>query len=50
MQDCFDEAVEMIEKDSLHKKQTIVIAKENWHEGVIGIVASRLVENITSQR
>uniref|UniRef100_A0A7C3N7E8 Single-stranded-DNA-specific exonuclease RecJ n=1 Tax=candidate division WOR-3 bacterium TaxID=2052148 RepID=A0A7C3N7E8_UNCW3 len=43
-QDVFDEAVEMIEKDSLHKKQTIVIAKENWHEGVIGIVASRLVE------
>lgn len=43
-QDVFDEAVEMIEKESLHKKKTIVVAKENWHEGVIGIVASRIVE------
>ncbi|MDI6700220.1 MAG: single-stranded-DNA-specific exonuclease RecJ [bacterium] len=43
-QDVYDEAVEMIERGSLHKNRTIVVAKENWHEGVIGIVASRLVE------
>lgn len=39
----FDEAVEMIEKNHIDKKNSIVLYNENWHNGVIGIVASRLV-------
>lgn len=39
------EAIEMIAKDpNFDKKKVIVLAKEGWHNGVIGIVASRLVE------
>ncbi len=40
----FNEAVEKIESDSLYKKNAIVVYGDNWHEGVIGIVASRLTE------
>jgi len=29
---------------SLHNRKTIVLASESWHSGVIGIVASRVVE------
>ena len=43
-QEVFDETIEIIEKKELYKKNTIILAGENWHEGVIGIVASRLVE------
>lgn len=39
----FDAAVEEIEKSGLDKKKSIVLYDENWHNGVIGIVASRLV-------
>lgn len=39
------EALEMIAQDpNFQKKKVIVLAKEGWHNGVIGIVASRLVE------
>src|SRR6202008_4883139 len=39
------EAIEMIETDeSLVKKKSTVIYGETWHKGVVGIVASRLVE------
>jgi single-stranded-DNA-specific exonuclease len=38
------EACEAIVKHELHKESGIVIAGEGWHPGVIGIVASRLVE------
>lgn len=39
------EAIEMVEKsDVLKKKMSTVLHGENWHKGVIGIVASRLVE------
>lgn len=39
------EAVAMIEKDDdFAKKSVIVLGKEGWHNGVIGIVASRLAE------
>ncbi|GAA0295136.1 single-stranded-DNA-specific exonuclease [Gracilibacillus halotolerans] len=39
------EAKEMIETDSKHKDSSvIIIAKEGWNQGVLGIVASRLVE------
>ena len=38
------EAVEMVEASGAHERNIIVIAKEGWHTGVIGIVAGRLVE------
>lgn len=35
----------MIDADaSFKEKNVIVLAKENWHHGVIGVVASRLVD------
>lgn len=40
----FDEAIVMIEKNNLRQKNVIVLGKENWHNGVIGIVASKLTE------
>lgn len=39
----FEEAVNVIENDGYNKKNSIVLYNENWHNGVIGIVASRLV-------
>lgn len=43
----FQEALEMIEKDiDLQKDYVVVLASEGWHQGVIGIVASRLAEKI----
>jgi single-stranded-DNA-specific exonuclease len=39
------EAMEMIAQDEgLQNKSTTVLFQENWHKGVIGIVASRLIE------
>ena len=40
------EALEMIENDSMysHRKSTVVF-KDDWHKGVVGIVASRLIEH-----
>lgn len=39
------EALELIAKDPiLKRKKVIVLAQENWHQGVIGIVASRLCD------
>lgn len=44
-QQIFDEAMEMIAGDpNFEKKKVIVLAKEGWHHGVIGIVASRICE------
>lgn len=42
----FEEAVSAIEQGSNHGagEATLVVAKEGWHPGVIGIVASRLRE------
>lgn len=41
----FDEALRMISSDpNFEKKKVIVLAHEDWHQGVIGIVASRLCE------
>ncbi|MDP6626024.1 MAG: single-stranded-DNA-specific exonuclease RecJ, partial [Nitrospinota bacterium] len=40
----FSEAVELIESNPyLKEANTIVLASENWHPGVIGIVASKLI-------
>ncbi|QEM70165.1 single-stranded-DNA-specific exonuclease RecJ [Geobacter sp. FeAm09] len=40
-----DEAIEMVEKAGAYPDcRSIVLASPNWHQGVVGIVASRLVE------
>ena len=41
-----DEAVAMVEQRGLDREEhrAIVLASENWHSGVIGIVASRLID------
>lgn len=42
-QQIYKEALELIAADpNFSKKKVIVLAKENWHHGVIGIVASRI--------
>lgn len=41
----FKEAIKIIEDDlSYNKEKIIVVYHENWHHGVIGIVASKLVD------
>ena len=40
-----DEAIDMIENEiAIKDKRIIVVHKEGWHKGVLGIVASRIVE------
>lgn len=39
--ECTKEAISCVNPDA----DIIVVAKENWHEGVVGIVAARLVEH-----
>ena len=39
----FEQALEKIKKEDMEKRASIVLYDENWHNGVIGIVASRLV-------
>ena len=40
----FEEALKKIEADKLSDSNSLVIAGEGWHNGVIGIVASKLTE------
>ncbi len=40
----YEQAIKELEKEDLDKYSTIVLSGENWHHGVIGIVASRLTE------
>lgn len=40
----YDEVIELIEKEDIFKKNTIVLGSNNWHHGVIGIVASKVTE------
>jgi single-stranded-DNA-specific exonuclease len=39
-----DEAVEIVLAHGSNKRNVIVVAKEGWHSGIVGIVAGRLVE------
>ena len=40
----YTDAIMQIERDGLGNKDTIVVMGENWHHGVIGIVASKITE------
>lgn len=40
----FDQAIEELQKENIDNLNSIVLAGENWHHGVIGIVASRITE------
>ncbi len=40
----YEEALTQINEKHLDKNDTIVVAGENWHHGVIGIVASKITE------
>lgn len=40
----FENAVKRIEKEHLDENRTIVVGGENWHHGVIGIVASKITD------
>lgn len=42
--DIFKSAVKMIEENGYHHNRVIVVCGENWHFGVLGIVASRICE------
>lgn len=39
-----EEAINMVEQEMLYNKSSIVLHSDKWHPGVIGIVASRLVD------
>lgn len=39
-----DEALNIIERDKLYEKDIIVVYNNDWHHGVIGIVASKITE------
>ena len=43
-QKILSEALEIINRDRLFENEVIIVAKENWHHGVIGIVSSRITE------
>ena len=40
----FEEALEKVQAQGLRQQDGLIVVGENWHPGVIGIVASRLVE------
>lgn len=40
----FEQAMSELEKTNINELNSIVLAGENWHHGVIGIVASRITE------
>lgn len=39
-----NQVIEVIEKKDLAKNRVLVLGDERWHEGVVGIVASRIVD------
>ena len=44
VEDIFNQAIAMVEKAQTSQDKIIIVVGENWHEGVIGIAASRLQE------
>ena len=40
----YEEAIKQIEAENLDKNRVLVIAGENWHHGVIGIVSSKITD------
>lgn len=40
----YKEAIELIEAQDINKEPCIVLGKEDWHHGVIGIVSSKVTE------
>ena len=40
----FKNTIELIEKEHLDQNKAIVVAGENWHHGVIGIVSSKITD------
>lgn len=40
----FEEAVEILSSRDISEKKVLVLAKRNWHHGIIGVVASRICE------
>ena len=42
--DIFENAVKQIQKEHLENNHAIIVGGENWHHGVIGIVASKITE------
>ena len=40
----YEEALNQIQKNHLEEKDAIIVAGENWHHGVIGIVSSKITE------
>lgn len=42
--DIFEQAIKELEKEDIKNLNTIVLSGDNWHHGVIGIVASKLTE------
>lgn len=40
----FEDVIQEIEKNNDKDKKCIVLAKENWHHGIIGIVSSKVTE------
>ncbi len=40
----YEEAINQIQENHLEEKDAIIVAGENWHHGVIGIVSSKITE------
>ena len=40
----YNEAVKQIEENRIYEKNSIIVGGENWHHGVIGIVASKITD------
>lgn len=40
----YDEVIELINKENINELSTIVLGSDQWHHGVIGIVASKITE------
>ncbi len=41
----YKEAKDLIEKQGIERNRVIIVGKEGWHEGVVGIVASKISED-----